>query len=167
MNKIIFTLFIFLLHFQFFAQDELDELDDEYIEKPAEEIRKVWKNHPNPTTFKGELFYEPYDKNHVAILGDGKILYLEMISEDIEIVTEWLDYYVVFNDSTRKLTVKGRTGNVMSSMLVPENYDVVGLLKDGMTDHERYYTTYAFELDNFEIEEVKRYNKLCKLISVR
>ena len=56
---------------------------------------------------------------------------------------------------------------MISSMLVPENYDVVGLLKDGMTDHERYYTTYAFELDNLEKEERKKYNKMCKLISVR
>ena len=167
MKKTFFISFILLFHFQFFAQEELDELDDEYTEKPTEEIRKVFKNHPNPTAFKGELFYELYDKNHVAILGDDKILYLETISENIEIVTEWLDYYVVFNDLTRKLTVKGRTGNVISSMLVPENYDVVGLLKDGMTDHERYYTTYAFELDNLEKEERKKYNKMCKLISVR
>jgi hypothetical protein len=153
-----------------FSQVNTESDEDEYTERSYEEIeeerghKKVWVKHPNPSSFKGELSYEEFDQNHIAILGDGKILLLEPISDDIEIVGEWFDYYIVYTQSTRKLVVKGRTGNPISSMLVPANCEVIGLLKDGMSDIEIMYTTHAFDIENIDTGSIKRYDKFCKLL---
>ncbi|MFN5444981.1 MAG: hypothetical protein ACK48V_12225 [Crocinitomicaceae bacterium] len=172
----IVTLLLFVLCFlriQSFAQVENDELDDEYTERSSEELaaargyKKVWTWHPSPATYKGNLDYEPYDQNQVAILGDGKILFLEKISDDIEIVGQWFDFYVVYTESINKLEVKGRNGKPISSMFVPDNFDIIGVFKDGLSDHEIMYTTHAFDLDNMETDEIKRYDKYCKLKSVK
>jgi hypothetical protein len=156
-----------------FSQVENDELDEEYTERSFDEIqsergnKKVWVWHPAPATYKGNLDYEPYDQHHIAILGEGKILLLEKISDDIEIVGQWFDFYLVYTDSSNKLEVKGRNGKPISSMLVPDNCDIIGIFKEGMTEHEIMYTTHAFDIENMETDEVKRYDKFCKLKSVK
>jgi hypothetical protein len=171
MKKSLFISFFCLLSAFSFTQVETEDADDEYTERSYDEVeaerghKKVWTKHPNPTSFKGKLSYEEYDQNHIAILGDGKILLLEPISEDVQIVGEWFDYYLVYTQSTRKLVVKGRTGNPISSMLVPTNCEVIGRLKDGMTDIEIMYTTHAFDIENIDTGSIKRYDKFCKLIA--
>ena len=171
MKKSLFISFFCLLSAFSFTQVETEDADDEYTERSYDEVeaerghKKVWTKHPNPSSFKGKLSYEEYDQNHIAILGDGKILLLEPISEDVQIVGEWFDYYLVYTQSTRKLVVKGRTGNPISSMLVPANCEVIGLLKDGMTDIEIMYTTHAFDIENIDTGAIKRYDKFCKLIA--
>ena len=168
-KALLIPLFCFLATFSF-TQVDTEDTEDEYTERSYDEIeaerghKKVWTKHPNPISFKGKLFYEQYDENHIAILGDGKILLIETISEDVQIVGEWFDYYLVYTQSTRKLVVKGRTGSPISSMLVPANCEVIGLLKDGMTDIEIMYTTHAFDIENIDTGSIKRYNKFCKLI---
>ena len=153
-----------------FSQVDTEDTEDEYTERSYDEIekerghQKVWTKHPNPSNFKGDLSYEQYDQNHIAILGDDKILLLEPISNDIEIVGEWFDYYLVYTQSTRKLVVKCKTGNIISSMLVPANCEVIGLLKYGMTDIEITYTSHAFDIENVDTGSIKRYDKFCKLI---
>ena len=170
MKKLLFISFLCLLSAFSFTQVDTEDTDDEYTERSYDEVeaerghKKVWIKHPNPISFKGDLSYEEYDENHIAILGDGKILQVETISEDVQIVGEWFDYYLVYAQSTRKLVVKGRTGNPISSMLVPANCEVIGLLKDGMTDIEIMYTTHAFDIENRDTGSIKRYNKFCKLI---
>ena len=169
-KSLLIPLFCFLAAFSF-SQVDTENIEDEYTERSYDEIekerghQKVWTKHPNPTSFKGDLSYEQYDQNHTAILGDGKILLLEPISDDIEIVGEWFDYYLVYTQSTRKLVVKGRTGNPISSILVPANCEVIGLLKDGMTEIEITYTTHAFDIENIDTGIIKRYDKFCKLIA--
>lgn len=174
MFKNLFLITCLLTSVVSFSQDEdYDELDDEYKERSYDEIeaerghKKVWVRHPSPATYKGNLSYETYDQNNVAIMGDGKILFLEKVSEDVAIVGEWFDYYIVFTESTNKLVVKGRTGMPISSMIIPENCDVIGVLKDGMTEQEIMYTTHAFDVENLETGETRRYDKFCKLKSVR
>lgn len=172
-----FLLLLFCVFFFFgnqsFSQVENDELDDEYTERSFDEIqterghKKIWVWHPAPATYKGNLDYEPYDQNHVAILGEGKILLLEKISDDIEIVGQWFDFYLVYTDSSNKLEVKGRNGRPISSMLVPDNCDIIGIFKDGMSEYEIMYTTHAFDIENMETDEIKRYDKFCKLKSVK
>ena len=167
-----FLIFSFCL-FGLNTFSQVDDLEDEYSERSHKELeaekgnKKVWTWHPSPATFKGNLDYETYDQNHIAILGDGKILLLEKISDDIEIVGQWSDYYLVFTESTNKLVVKGRNGSPISSILVPDNSDVIGLFKDGMTDYEIMYTTHAFDIENMETGQVRRYDKFCKLKSVK
>jgi len=174
MNISIFFLIVFcFLGIQSFAQVDNDDLDDEYTERSSEELtaeresKKVWIWHPSPSTYKGNLDYEPYDQNQVAILGGGKILFLEKISDDIEIVGQWFDFYLVYTESTNKLEVKGRNGKPISSMFVSDNCDIIGVFKDGLSDHEILYTTHAFDLDNMETDEVRRYDKYCKLKSAK
>ena len=170
MKKLLFISYLCLLSAFSFTQVDTEDADDEYTERSYDEVeaerghKKVWIKHPNPISFKGDLSYEEYDENHIAILGDGKILQVETISEDVQIVGEWFDYYLVYTQSTRKLVVKGRTGNPISSMFVPPNCEVIGLLKDGMTDIEIMYTTHAFDIENRDTGSIKRYNKFCKLI---
>ena len=169
---LLIPLFCFLATFSFSQVDteDTEEDEDEYTERSYEEIenerghKKVWIKHPNPSSFKGDLSYEEYDENHIAILGDGKILQVETISEDVQIVGEWFDYYLVFRQSTRKLVVKNRMGTPISSMLIPPNCDVIGLLKDGMSDIEIMYTNHAFDIENVDTGSIKRYDKFCKLI---
>ena len=50
-------------------------------------------------------------------------------------------------------------------MLVPANCEVIGLLKDGKTDIEITYTTHAFDIENIDTGNIKRYDKFCKLIA--
>jgi hypothetical protein len=170
--------FVFLFLFFFylnplFSQVEEDELDDEYTDRSFDERaaergpKKVWTWHSTPTTYKGNLDYEAYDQDHIAVLGEGKILFLEKISDDIEIVGQWFDFYLVYTESTNKLEVKGRNGKPISSMFVPDHYDIIGVFKEGITDYEIMYTTHAFDLDNMETDEIKRYDKFCKLKSVK
>lgn len=173
MIKLIFAFISCFIVFNSFSQVEDEELDDEYVERSYDEVeeergnKQKWIWHPNPLNFKGNIYFENYDENHVAIMGDGKILLLENITDDTQIVGEWSDYYIVYSKSTRKLVVKGRTGKPISSMLIPPNCDVIGLFKDGMTDYEIMYTKHAFDVENFDTNEVRRYDKFCKLLSVR
>jgi hypothetical protein len=172
-QKILFLSFIIVGFHTFSQDDQEDELDDEYKERSYDEIeeerghKKVWTWHPAPATYKGNLSYENYSQNQIAIMGDGKILVLEKVSDDVEIVGQWFDYYIVFTESTNKLVVKGRTGNQISTMIVPDNCDIIGLFKDGMTDYEIMYTTHAFDIENMETGQVKRYDKFCKLKYVK
>lgn len=172
-KKILFFSFFVLCFHSLSQVDQEDDLDDEYTERSPKDIeeerrqKQVWIWHPAPATFKGILSFEDYDQNQIAIMGDGKILFLEKISDDIEIVGQWSDFYIVYTESTNKLVVKGRNGNPISSMIVPDNSDVIGVFRDGMTDYEIMYTTHAFDIENMETGQVKRYDKYCKLKSVK
>jgi hypothetical protein len=50
-------------------------------------------------------------------------------------------------------------------MIIPTNCEVIGRLKDGMTDIEIMYTTHAFDIENTDTGSIKRYDKFCKLIA--
>jgi hypothetical protein len=159
------------LSFGAYAQVENEEeLDPEYTERSYEEVRignpaTIWKKHPNPSSYKGSLSFEASDDGSVAVLGDDMLLFTERVSEHIQIVVEGRDFYVVFDESNRVITVKHGDGRQISKMLVPMGCSVIWSIS--MTEDEAYYRPYAFEIEDVERGESRFYDKRCVLLDKR
>lgn len=169
--KNLFLFALVALSFGAYAQVENEEeLDPEYTERSYEEVRinnpvPIWKKHPNPSSYKGSLSFEPSGDGSVAVLGDDMLLFVEKVSDDVQIVVEGRDFYVVFDESNRVITVKSGDGSQISRMLVPMGCEVIWSIS--MTEDEAYYRPYAFEIEDAGKGEVRFYDKRCVLLDKR
>jgi hypothetical protein len=165
--KRLFLFALIALSFGSYAQVENEEeLDPEYVEySEDDDSPREWKFHLDPASYKGAIYFEPYDSTHMAVMGDDMVLFLEVVSHDVRIAVEGRDFYVVFDGRNGIASVKGKDGKMISRISVPDGFDIEDSIN--MTEDEAYYRPYAFEIRDPEKGESRFYDKRCVLLDTR
>ena len=114
------------------------------------------------------IYLKNLTETQIAIIdASEKILFIETISEDKQIIGIGKDFYTIYFTESRKLFIKNKSGKIISGLKVPIDNYVEAIDFSNMDQYEIFNaldSKIAFTIENLDTGKKTKYNKFCKAI---
>ena len=114
------------------------------------------------------IYLKNLTETQIAIIdASEKILFIENISEDKQIIGIGKDFYTIYFTESRKLFIKNKSGKIISGLKVPIDNYVEAIDFSNMDQYEIFNaldSKIAFTIENLDTGKKTKYNKFCKVI---